>query len=508
MASPLRVFEESDDTPAVDALAEGNMRDVFSSVLFGPHLNKEQQMKRIIFAFDGTTNTVDAENPTNVLLTASCITPETSDGIKQIVHYDNGVGTDRGEKGRGSLFGLGLYKNIEQAYQFLIFNYNPGDEIYVFGFSRGAFTARSFVGFVKYVGVIERHNAAQIKTAIGLYKNSKGQNALFMNDFKAKYSSHICMSLEEDHWRCENVPNYEQGKAEQFQFKYVGVWDTVESLGFWKVTRTFIPGLRNRPYKNPHYSFHDHSLSKIVASARHAIAADEERRAFDVTPWDNLNVLNESVGFEPDDEHAPYQQKHFPGTHGSIGGGGPVRGLSDAALAWIWEGATNAGLSFDVSPTSRIYETKPDYRVSLHNGDPSKPQGAGEKLPKTPRSFRPKALYQIHQSAINRWNHPNAEEIDGGKYQPITLKHLSSELDHAQSQVQIENKSIGGLISYNGSKDAIIFHTVVRGDTLSKLAERYLGDAKRFPEIFAINKGLVDDPDKIYVGQILKIPKT
>lgn len=464
-------------------------------------------MKRIIFAFDGTTNTVDAENPTNVLLTASCITPKTSDGIKQIVHYDNGVGTDKGEKGRGSLFGLGLYKNIEQAYQFLIFNYNPGDEIYVFGFSRGAFTARSFVGFVKYVGIIERHNAAKIKEAIDLYKTRKENLELDMRDFKAKYSAHICMSLEEDQWRCENVENYKQGQAEQFQFKYVGVWDTVESLGFWKVTRTFIPGLRNKPYKNPNYSFHDHSLSNIVASARHAIAADEERRAFDVTPWDNLEVLNRDVGFEPDDEDAPYQQMHFPGTHGSVGGGGPVRGLSDAALAWIWDGATNAGLSFDISPTSRIYETKPDYRVSLHNGDPNKPKGAGERLPKATRSFRPNALYQIHQSAINRWKHPNVIEIDGGKYIPETLKHLSSELNNAQSQVQIENKSVGGLIGYTGPNDSVIFHTVVRGDTLSKLAKHYLGDYKRFPEIFKLNKGLVDDPNKIYVGQILKIPK-
>jgi len=465
-------------------------------------------MKRIIFAFDGTTNTVDAENPTNVLLTASCITPETSDGIKQIVHYDNGVGTDKGEKGRGSLFGLGLYKNIEQAYQFLIFNYDPGDEIYVFGFSRGAFTARSFVGFVKYVGIIERHNAGKIKEAIGLYKNRKGQHSLFMNDFKAKYSAHICMSLDEDQWRCENVPNYKQGKAEQFQFKYIGVWDTVESLGFWKVTRTFIPGLRNRPYKNPHYSFHDHSLSNIVASARHAIAADEERRAFDVTPWDNLEKLNMSVGYASDHKHAPYKQMFFPGTHGSVGGGGPIRGLSDAALAWIWEGATNAGLNFDVSPTSRIYETKPDYRVSLDNSDPSKPQGLGSKLPKKPRRFRPTKVYQIHQSAINRWNHPSESEIAGGKYEPETLKHLSNEISQAESSVQLDNKSVGGLVSYSTSKEDVIFHTVVRGDTLFKLAERYLGDGSRYPEIFTLNSGLVDDPDKIYVGQILKIPSS
>ena len=118
-------------------------------------------MKRIVICFDGTTNKLDTETPTNVLLTASCITPETSDGTKQVIHYAKGVGTNAGEKVSGALFGQGLYGKIQQAYEFLIFNYEPGDAVFVFGFSRGAFTARSFVGFVKHVGILERHNVPQ-----------------------------------------------------------------------------------------------------------------------------------------------------------------------------------------------------------------------------------------------------------------------------------------------------------------------------------------------------------
>lgn len=463
-------------------------------------------MKRIIFAFDGTTNKVDAENPTNVLLTASCITPETHDGVKQIVHYDDGVGTDKGERARGSLFGLGLYKNIQQAYQFLIFNYDPGDEIFVFGYSRGAFTARSFVGFVKYVGIIERHNTHQITNAIDLYKNRKDNLGLYMNDFKARYSAHVCLSPEEDQWRCENIPNYKRGQAAQFQFKYIGVWDTVESLGFWKVTRTFIPKIRDKIYKNKLYSFHDHSLSNVVASARHAIALDEERRAFDVTPWDNLEALNTKLGFTPESKNAPYQQQFFPGTHGSVGGGGPIRGLSDAALAWIWDGANKAGLTFDASPSSRIYETKPDYRVSLSNTDPRRKKGLDQKLPKKPRAFRPKNIHEVHESAINRWTHANPKEIDGGKYEPITLQHLSNELALQDTSLVIEKKSEGGLLAYQHETQDVKFHTVIKGDTLSKLSLKYLGDLHRYPEIYDLNKGLVNNPDKIYVGQILKIP--
>jgi len=464
-------------------------------------------MKRIIFCFDGTTNKLDTDTPTNVLLTASCITPETATGIKQIIHYAKGVGTSKGEKVRGALFGYGLYKNIQRAYEFLIFNYEPGDEVYVVGFSRGAFTARSFVGFVKHVGILERHHVRKIKEAIKLYKRRLKKLNQHMNKFRAENSAHICISIDEDVWRCENVPNYHAGAAEQFQFKYVGIWDTVGSLGFWNVARTFIPKLRDTRFKNKHYAFHDIGLSKIVANARHAIALDERRRGFDVTPWDNLDALNKKVGFEPTNENAPYQQKFFPGTHGSIGGGGYIRGLSDASLSWVWDGANNAGLQFDVSPTSQIYESKPDYRVALHNSDPSKDAGLGAKLPKKSRMCKPIHTYEVHQSAINRWNHPKPNELDGGKYRPDTLLHLSDALQAAASTVQIDNKTIGGLVSYTAEKRSMLFHTVVRGDTLSKLAKKYLGNYRRYPEIFELNKGLVNDPDKIYVGQILKIPQ-
>ena len=98
-------------------------------------------MKRIIFCFDGTWNRIDSPDPTNVLLMASSIDPKPNSGITQIVHYDMGVGTKRINRMLGGVTGYGLFENIKQAYQFLIFNYSPGDEIFIFGFSRGAFTA-------------------------------------------------------------------------------------------------------------------------------------------------------------------------------------------------------------------------------------------------------------------------------------------------------------------------------------------------------------------------------
>ncbi len=99
-------------------------------------------MKRLVFCFDGTWDRLDAYYPTNVVLTAQSISPVAKGGVVQIIHYDEGVGTTKISKWSGGLFGIGLLAHIVNAYTFLVFNYEVGDEIFVLGFSRGAFTAR------------------------------------------------------------------------------------------------------------------------------------------------------------------------------------------------------------------------------------------------------------------------------------------------------------------------------------------------------------------------------
>ena len=113
-------------------------------------------MKRLVFCFDGSWNRLSAPNPTNVVITAQSVTPVAKDGTRQIIHYDPGVGTGVNDKWGGGLFGEGLIDKIVDGYTFLVFNYELGDEIFVFGFSRGAFTARAFVGMVRQVGVLQR----------------------------------------------------------------------------------------------------------------------------------------------------------------------------------------------------------------------------------------------------------------------------------------------------------------------------------------------------------------
>src|ERR1043166_9849175 len=96
-------------------------------------------MKRLVFCFDGTWNRLDAAFPTNVVITAESVLPLAAANTAQLIYYDEGVGTGRWDRIRGGLFGAGLMQNLANAYRFLIFNYTPGDEIYVFGFSRGAY---------------------------------------------------------------------------------------------------------------------------------------------------------------------------------------------------------------------------------------------------------------------------------------------------------------------------------------------------------------------------------
>ena len=113
--------------------------------------------KRLVVCCDGTWNSPDQSKshvscPTNVTKVALAITPQGKEGVDQLVYYHKGVGTGKFDHLRGGAFGRGLTKNIKDAYSFLIENYQIGDELFFFGFSRGAYTARSTVGLIRNSG--------------------------------------------------------------------------------------------------------------------------------------------------------------------------------------------------------------------------------------------------------------------------------------------------------------------------------------------------------------------
>src|SRR5665811_250861 len=182
-------------------------------------------MKRLILCFDGTWNKLDAKYPTNVVLTAESVLPLTQDGIAQVIFYDNGVGTTKLDYLPGGMFGAGLMKNMADGYRFLIFNYTPGDEIYVFGFSRGAYTARSFVGLLNTAGILQRNVASKVNDAIALYQKraTSPEYAEEVLCFRRDNSPDICISAEEQRWRATG--GLFSQNAPLLVIRYLGVWD-------------------------------------------------------------------------------------------------------------------------------------------------------------------------------------------------------------------------------------------------------------------------------------------
>lgn len=316
-------------------------------------------MKRLAIFCDGTWNKLSAPQPTNVVIAARAVALTADDGVEQITYYNEGVGTtwtvhEGIEKKFAGAFGRGLLDKIADAYRFLIFNYAPGDEIYIFGFSRGAFTARSLAGMIRKCGILRKDQAGEIGRAFNFYKRADVKPShVEARAFRQQYARN---ELMEDSGLLlgEDQPQPADGRI-PFSIRYVGVWDTVGALG---VPKYVLNDLFNRADE---FRFHDHELSSIVEYARHALALDEDRKAFEATPWLNLPDLEKLPG-----RAGHYAQLWFPGDHGSVGGGGDVRGLSNEALVWIVEGAESAGLGFDRTLLAP-YAGMRNFRAPLRN---------------------------------------------------------------------------------------------------------------------------------------------
>ncbi len=270
-------------------------------------------MKRLALCCDGTWNRADQQragtySPTNVLKLALRIANRDQDGVAQVILYEQGVGTRRGiDRISGGAFGAGLEDNIYEAYRFLIANYEPGDEVFLFGFSRGAFTARSLAGLVRRCGLLRQDAMDEYVAARRLYRTIREPEHPAAVEFRSRFA-----------WCGE----------EAVRIRFVGVWDTVGSLGIP------LQGLRGLTRQS--YTFHDTELSGSVQQACHALAIDERRAPFQPTTWLHVPKPGQTV-----------EQAWFPGVHGDVGGGYPETGLSDVTLDWMLARAEAAGLALD-----------------------------------------------------------------------------------------------------------------------------------------------------------------
>jgi uncharacterized protein (DUF2235 family) len=288
-------------------------------------------MKRLVICCDGTWNSADQEEngapcPTNVVKLASRVAKR--DGaVAQITYYDQGVGTGNSlDRMTGGAFGDGLEENIHEAYRFLIGNYEPGDEIFIFGFSRGAFTARSLGGMIRKCGILSRTAVRRYREAINLYRGSLHPDEREACAFRDASSI------------CANNP---------IKIRMIGVWDTVGSLG--------IPLRGLRFLTKQKHQFHDTELSSSVEHGYHALAIDEYRPPFEPTLWAAKPKEGQTI-----------EQVWFAGAHSDVGGGYPAAGLSDLALEWMIAKASAVGLVFDPAVSS-AYPSHPDATGTLHD---------------------------------------------------------------------------------------------------------------------------------------------
>jgi len=324
---------------------------------------KQRPYKRIVFFCDGTWNKADADKPTSILRLAQAVTPTAADGIKQVVFYQQGVGTGRGtsrlarwtDKFLGGALGWGLEDNIIEAYRNLVFCYEPGDHIHIFGFSRGAYTARSLAGLIRKAGILPRDKVHLVGAAMDLYRQRGKQNAPdepAIRAQRAELSPDVATSPDDVMWRLTESRLDRHGEAPILvQIRYLGVFDTVGALGLPAFLGLFAKLVNDR------YAFHDTDLSHLVLSARHAVALDERRWLYRPALWGNLDSDPRKPELGPDGglnrgvtgPERPYQQVWFPGVHGVVGGSGGVPGLSAFPADWIAQGARakDVDLEFD-----------------------------------------------------------------------------------------------------------------------------------------------------------------
>lgn len=361
--------------------------------------------KRLCVFLDGTWQTLEQQDPTNIVILAQSVAHYDAEGVQQVVFYNPGVGAhSAADKPKRQLLpgitGAGLDDNLLDAYTFLSWNYTTGDEIYIFGFSRGAFTARSLGGMIRNAGLLHRPFIDRVQEAFRHYRQKDPPDSPEPVTFRKQYSY-------------DPVP-----------ITYIGLFDTVGQLG---VPSGPLSGMINNKLR-----FHDLSLSSRVQAARQACAIDEMRSVFPITPWDNLDELNAGKGISPHDPNAPYQQRWFPGGHGEVGGGSGSK-LSNIPLRWVADGAAAAGLVFTAEHCPLAFCSAPDHLDPLADWAPNGGwlSWAGSRqriLKRYKRPERPTAddiSIMLSDAARKRWR---AEGMTP-KYRPRALRPFSSLLD-------------------------------------------------------------------------------
>ncbi|QKD06522.1 DUF2235 domain-containing protein [Mesorhizobium loti] len=314
-------------------------------------------MKNIVVCSDGTGNEI-SENISNVLKLYRVLRKTGKTQPAQVVFYDPGVGTlarpNPWTKFRqdaiavlGLATGYGLDDNVLAAYEFLVTQYEDGDEIYLFGFSRGAYTVRVLAGLVHRIGLLSPHQWNLAGAALTAYKQTTIDTA----------SPAMTGASEPGEAGGQPAPSTKDDRASQFARIVSSRWPTIKFVGVWDTVASVIVPRPDRFYTFSLQTLANTRDNPSVRVFRQAIAIDERRRMFRLDTWDEPqtfmhNRFSATNNSEPQDA----KQVWFSGVHADIGGGYPEQesGLSKFPLIWMIDEAVKHGLAVDTKTVNQL----------------------------------------------------------------------------------------------------------------------------------------------------------
>ena len=324
--------------------------------------------RNIVICCDGTSNEVSTDT-TNVLRLFRTLVQDES----QICWYDPGVGStpDPTKLSNAERFshrlldmaaGASVHANACRGYRFLSETWRPGDRIWLFGFSRGAYTARAIAGMIRFLGLTKPEHAHLDTLAWTIFAAEKAMTKASRFGGGSRFGESFCWPVD-DH--CKHA------------IHFVGVWDTVSSFGM-------IWDLRTLPYTSDNDS---------IAHIRHAVAIDERRAMFQPCLF-YPRVIS---------QHESFKERWFAGTHGDVGGGWPEQkaGLAKISLEWMYNEAERAGARLDPDKRDYFLGRASDYSGAHRRflGQPVKQGGAPSRVTKTP----PSALAGVNDPFADAW---------------------------------------------------------------------------------------------------------
>lgn len=391
----------------------------------GDGADQPRKPRNIVLCSDGTGNSGGKARGTNVweLFNSVRRHPDADGKLpepRQTAYYDDGVGTQKFIlfKALGGALGVGYSRNIRQLYKALVLAYEPGDSIYLFGFSRGAYTVRCLAGLILKCGILNRHE----------FKSSQEMDRAILQLFR--FYRHSYKSLAgaiirlfrpkeaETYWahrKSGHIHDIDAQGEVTTRIHFIGVWDTVDAVGLPSDKLSDLLNLLVR------FRFRDYKLHANVDKACHAVAIDDERRTFWPVMWNEKGEKGDRI-----------EQVWFAGVHTNVGGGYPKNQLALVTLDWMMEKAKDAGLQLyssvrdQVRAAANVHGKLYDSRAGLSAYYRYHPRDFAQIL-NDPDAGVENGVPQVHFSAVRRAARATGDYAPANLPDAITVVHTYRE---------------------------------------------------------------------------------